>query len=71
MFTKKSSAFIEKSSTKDSKKLDARQAVREARKRAQPIFKPGEAELLCTCSEGHEVWRLLPQPQILDYTVSF
>ncbi|HET9504751.1 MAG TPA: hypothetical protein VFO93_14505 [Hymenobacter sp.] len=71
MYAKKSAAFIEKSSSKHSKKPDARQAVREARKRAQPVFKPGEAELLYIDKSGHEVWRLLPQPQIPGYTYSF
>ncbi len=58
-------------STKHSKKLDLRQATREARKRAQPVFKPGEAELLYIDENGHEVWGLLPQPQIPGYTYSF
>ena len=71
MLAKKSSAFIQKSSTKHSKKVDSRHAVREARERARPVFKPGEAELLYIASNGHEVWGLLPQPQIPGYTYSF
>jgi hypothetical protein len=58
-------------SKKYSKKLNPRQAVREARKRAQPVFKPGEAELIFVTEAGHEGWKLLPQPQIPGYTYSF
>lgn len=58
-------------STKHSKKVNPRQAVREARKRAQLVFKPGEAQLLFVTEAGHEVWALVPQPQIPGYTYSF
>lgn len=58
-------------SAKHSKRLDPRQAVREAKKRAQPVFKPGEAQLLFVTEAGHEVWELVPQPQIPGYTYAF
>lgn len=56
---------------KPSKRNDARQAVREARKAARPVFKPGEARLAFVTAAGHEVWELLPQPQIPGYTYAF
>lgn len=56
---------------KASKRNDAQQAVREARKRAKPVFTPGEARLAFVTEAGHEVWELLPQPQIPGYTYAF
>ncbi|WP_143163988.1 hypothetical protein [Hymenobacter daecheongensis] len=56
---------------KTSKRNDPRQAEREARKRARPVFEPGKARLAFVTEAGHEVWELLPQPQIPGYTYAF
>ena len=58
-------------SAKRSKRLDARQALRDARKRARPVFEPGTARLAFVTEAGHEVWELLPRPQIPGYTYAF
>ncbi len=57
-------------SAKRSKKVDHRQAIREARKAARPVFAPGEAELLYVCEDGSEVHMLNPV-SIPGYTYSF
>ena len=56
---------------KRSKKKHPNQEIREARKRARPVFAPGEARLAYVMEDGREVWELLPQPQIPGYTYSF
>ena len=57
-------------SGKHSKKIDPRQALREARKAARPVCGPGEAELLYVREDGSEVHRLNPVT-IPGYTHSF
>ena len=57
-------------SPKRSKKFDARQAVREARKAARPVFEPGEAELYLVTKDGSECYLLNPIT-IPGYTYSF
>lgn len=57
-------------SAKHSKKLNARPAVREARKAARPVFAPGEAELDFIGPNGEEYYRLNPV-SIPGYTYSF
>ena len=56
---------------KASKRSDLRQAEREARKRERPVFEPGHARVAFVTEAGHEVWELLPQPQIPGYTYAF
>ncbi len=58
------------SSLKRSKKFDARQAVREARKAARPVFAPGEATLDFIGPDGAKYYRLNPV-SIPGYTYSF
>ena len=55
---------------KRSKKINLRQAVREARKAARPVFAPGEAELYLKTEDGREYYRLNPV-SIPGYTYSF
>ena len=43
---------------KRSKKPHPRQALREARKAARPVFAPGEAELYLVTEDGSEYYRL-------------
>ena len=57
-------------SGKHSKKIDPRQAVREARKAAGRVFAPGEVELLYVREDGTEIHRLNPVT-IPGYTYSF
>lgn len=57
-------------SGKRSKKIDPRQAVREARKAARPVFAPGEATLLYVQEDGSEIYVLNPV-SIPGYTYSF
>lgn len=55
---------------KRSKRANVRQAVREARKAARPVFAPGEAELDFIGPDGAEYYRLNPVT-IPGYTYSF
>lgn len=57
-------------SPKRSKKIDARRALREARKAARPVFAPGEAELDFIGPDGAKYYRLNPV-SIPGYTYSF
>lgn len=57
-------------SAKRFKKADSRQALREARKAARPVFAPGEAELYLVTEDGREYYRLNPVT-IPGYTYSF
>lgn len=57
-------------SAKHSKKVNTRQAVREAYKAARPVFAPGEAELDFIGPNGEEYYRLNPV-SIPGYTYSF
>jgi hypothetical protein len=57
-------------SAKRSKRLNPRQAVREARKAARPVFAPGEAELFLKTEDGREYYRLNPV-SIPGYTYAF
>jgi hypothetical protein len=57
-------------SPKHSKKADTRQAVREARKAARPVFEPGEAELYLVAEDGSKYYLLNPVT-IPGYTYSF
>ena len=58
------------SSVKRSKKMDPRQAIREARKAARPVFAPGEAELAFIGADGSKYYRL-NHITIPGYTHSF
>ena len=58
------------SSAKRSKKVDPRQAIRDARKAARPVFAPGEAELDLIGTDGSEYYRL-NHVTIPGYTHSF
>ena len=55
---------------KRSKKLHPRQAIRDARKAARPVFAPGEAELYLVTKDGGEYYRL-NHVSIPGYTHSF
>ncbi len=57
-------------SGKRSKKIDLRQAARETRKAARPVFAPGEAELDFIGPDGSEYYRLNPV-SIPGYTYAF
>jgi hypothetical protein len=61
---------MKKFSAKHSKRFDAKQAAREARKAARPVFAPGEAELYLKTEDGREYYRLNPV-SIPGYTYSF
>ena len=61
---------MKKFSAKRSKRLDLKQAAREARKAARPAFAPGEAELFLVTEDGREYYRLNPI-SIPGYTYAF
>ncbi len=55
---------------KRSKKANVRQAIREARKAARPVFAPGEVELDFIGPDGSKYYLLNPV-SIPGYTYSF
>ncbi|WP_375416744.1 hypothetical protein [uncultured Hymenobacter sp.] len=58
------------SAKRSKKKPHPRQAIRDARKAARPVFAPGEAELYLVTEDGREYYRL-NHVSIPGYTYAF